>query len=198
MTTGETTDRINPIPTPVGRAAIRAAVLEHAAHLFAERGPNATSVRDIAERAGINHGLVFRHFGAKDNLIGAVLDHLGDQHDPNANLTPNPGAQLHVRVLVRCLLDGYPVGELQHRFPIMEALIERAKAGGAEQHSASLAAANAAALLIGWEILGPFLRAATGLDEVSESELRANATTRAAAMLDHPETIVEGQPRDDS
>jgi hypothetical protein len=51
----------------------------NAADLFAERGPAATSIRDIAARSRVNHGLIHRHFGGKDALVGAVLDHLG-QH----------------------------------------------------------------------------------------------------------------------
>ncbi|MET9211479.1 MULTISPECIES: TetR/AcrR family transcriptional regulator [unclassified Nocardia] len=188
MTTGPRTDRIAEIPTPTGREAVRAAVIEHAAELFAERGPAATSVRDIAERAGVNHGLVFRHFGAKENLVAAVLDHLGDLHGPATDLSGtgpvDPATRLHLTVLARCLLDGYPVGRLQQRFPIMAALVDRAAAAGADDRSAALAAANAAALLVGWEMFGPFLRAATGLQDVPDAELRRDATARATRILD--------------
>src|SRR5271154_7435070 len=61
---------------PPGREEVAAAILEAATDLFAERGPAATSIRDIAARSKVNHGLVFRHFGTKDQLVGAVLDHL--------------------------------------------------------------------------------------------------------------------------
>src|ERR1700748_3485717 len=64
---------------PLGRAQVVAAVLESAAELFAERGPAATSIRDIAAHSNVNRGLIHRHFGSKDRLGGAVLDHLG-QH----------------------------------------------------------------------------------------------------------------------
>ncbi|MFF2083341.1 TetR/AcrR family transcriptional regulator [Nocardia sp. NPDC058176] len=192
MTTEAATDRIAQIPIPTGRDAVRAAVLRHAAQLFAERGPTATSVRDIAERAGINHGLIFRHFGAKENLVAAVLDHLGAEHGPEVDLTGrnpvDPAIRLHLTVLARCLLDGYPVGQLQQRFPIMAALVDRAKSAGADPHDAALAAANAAALMVGWELFGPFLRAATGLDDVPEAELRRDASSRAAQMLDSGRT----------
>src|ERR1700722_695418 len=62
--------------TPTGREEVVAAILQAATDLFAERGPAATSIRDIAARSKVNHGLVFRHFGTKDQLVGAVLDHL--------------------------------------------------------------------------------------------------------------------------
>ncbi|MGB0971759.1 MAG: helix-turn-helix domain-containing protein, partial [Mycobacterium sp.] len=73
MTTESATRRS---PQPIGREEVAAAILTAAADLFAERGPAATSIRDIASRSRVNHGLVFRHFGTKEQLAGAVLDHL--------------------------------------------------------------------------------------------------------------------------
>src|SRR4051794_15842321 len=74
-----TTVRASADVPPVGRAEVVAAVLEAAADLFAERGPAATSIRDIAARSRVNHGLIHRHFGSKHSVVAAVLDHLG-QH----------------------------------------------------------------------------------------------------------------------
>src|SRR4051812_45545619 len=47
-------------------------VLEAAAEVFAERGPNA-SVDEIARRAGVGHGTVFRRFPTKESLVAAVM-----------------------------------------------------------------------------------------------------------------------------
>ncbi|AKK09675.1 TetR/AcrR family transcriptional regulator [Corynebacterium testudinoris] len=47
-----------------GRARIRDAAIE----LFAERGFHKTSVKAIAESAGVSPGLVIHHFGSKDEL----------------------------------------------------------------------------------------------------------------------------------
>ncbi|WP_156763445.1 TetR/AcrR family transcriptional regulator, partial [Mycobacterium scrofulaceum] len=84
---------------PTGRAEVAAAILEAATDLFAERGPAATSIRDIAARSNVNHGLVFRHFGTKDKLVGAVLDHLGA--DLSALLSAEPPADVLDRALDR-------------------------------------------------------------------------------------------------
>jgi AcrR family transcriptional regulator len=46
-------------------------VLDAAAEVFAERGPDA-SVDEIARRAGVGHATVFRRFPTKDDLIAAV------------------------------------------------------------------------------------------------------------------------------
>jgi len=47
-------------------------VLHAAAEAFAEHGPD-VSVDEIARRAGVGHGTVFRRFPTKDGLIAAVI-----------------------------------------------------------------------------------------------------------------------------
>src|SRR5262245_53478169 len=59
---------------PRGREAVMAAVLDAATTLFAARGPASVSVRDIAAAAGVNHALVHRHFGSKQEVLRAVLE----------------------------------------------------------------------------------------------------------------------------
>ncbi|MCU1687720.1 MAG: TetR-family transcriptional regulator [Amycolatopsis sp.] len=51
----------------------REAILEAAAQAFAERGYRQATVRDIARRAGVTHGLVLRHFGSKERLFVAAV-----------------------------------------------------------------------------------------------------------------------------
>lgn len=55
-------------------AATRARILEAADRLFGERGFDATSTRDIAERSGVNKALIHYHFGTKDDLLEILLD----------------------------------------------------------------------------------------------------------------------------
>lgn len=52
--------------------AKRAAILEAARAAFAERGFAGATLRDIARRAGVTHGLVIRHFDSKDSLFLAA------------------------------------------------------------------------------------------------------------------------------
>ncbi|MET1075957.1 MAG: helix-turn-helix domain-containing protein, partial [Umezawaea sp.] len=54
-------------------AATRAALLAAATSLFAERGFEHATVRDIAARAGVNQALLFRYFGSKDALYASVM-----------------------------------------------------------------------------------------------------------------------------
>lgn len=53
-------------------------ILEAAAELYAEVGPD-VSIDEIARRAGVGHGTVFRRFPTKDALRSAVIRaHLGE------------------------------------------------------------------------------------------------------------------------
>jgi AcrR family transcriptional regulator len=55
---------------PVSR---RDELLELAATMFAERGMRATTVRDIADRAGILSGSLYHHFASKEEMVDEVL-----------------------------------------------------------------------------------------------------------------------------
>src|ERR1700739_1835568 len=167
--------------TPTGREEVAAAILEAATELFAERGPAATSIRDIAARSRVNHGLVFRHFGTKEQLVGAVLDQLGK------NLTDllQSGTTPHVfdrqmRVMARTLLDGYPAAQLQKRFPNIAPLLDWVRPLHDDDTSARLALANALALQFGWRLFCTILRSATGLEDMPEPEIREAVRTEVA------------------
>jgi len=56
----------------------RALILDTALKLFAHRGYGATSVRDIAEEAGLSKGNVYHHFADKESIFRALLDRYFD------------------------------------------------------------------------------------------------------------------------
>ncbi|RAU91166.1 TetR family transcriptional regulator [Mycobacterium colombiense] len=173
---------------PTGRAEVAAAILEAATDLFAERGPAATSIRDIAARSNVNHGLVFRHFGTKEQLVGAVLDHLGanlsallSADAPAAVLESSLDRQM--RVMARTVLDGYPAGQLQKRFPNIATLLDVVRPLYDDDVKARLAVANALALQFGWRLFAPILRSATGIEELTDAEIRAAAGAEVQRIL---------------
>ncbi|WP_345352795.1 TetR/AcrR family transcriptional regulator [Rhodococcus olei] len=51
----------------------RAELLDLAASLFAERGMRATTVRDIADAAGILSGSLYHHFDSKESMVDEIL-----------------------------------------------------------------------------------------------------------------------------
>jgi len=174
---------------PTGREEVVAAILDAATELFAERGPAATSIRDIAARSKVDHGLVFRYVGTKEKLVGAVLDHLGATTTALLEVDPTaPEAERaldrHMRVMARTLLDGYPAGKLQSRFPGATLLFDRVRATRDDDRGARLAVANAFALQLGWRLFAPFLRSATGLDELTDDEMREAVQAEVGRLVE--------------
>jgi AcrR family transcriptional regulator len=83
-------------PLRADAARNRELLLAAAADEFAERGLDA-SVADIARRAGVGKGTVFRHFATKDDLIAAiVLDRINALNVVGERLldAADPGAAL--------------------------------------------------------------------------------------------------------
>lgn len=52
----------------------REQLLEVGRSLFAERGFDATSIEEIASRAGVSKPVVYEHFGGKEGLYAVVID----------------------------------------------------------------------------------------------------------------------------
>lgn len=52
----------------------RAQLLDVSRELFAERGFEATSIEEIASRAGVSKPIVYEHFGSKEGIYAVVKD----------------------------------------------------------------------------------------------------------------------------
>ena len=78
-------------PQPATR---RGELLELAAAMFAERGLRATTVRDIADAAGILSGSLYHHFSSKEEMVDEVLrsflDWLFERYQLIIDTEPNP------------------------------------------------------------------------------------------------------------
>ena len=57
----------------------RARIRDAALALFADRGLDGTTIRDIAKAAGVSGGLIRHHFGSKDDLRAACDSYALDQ-----------------------------------------------------------------------------------------------------------------------
>jgi len=53
----------------------RGQILKVATELFADQGFKGTTTRQIADRAGVNEAIIFRHFPTKEELYWAVIEH---------------------------------------------------------------------------------------------------------------------------
>ncbi len=79
-------------------ATRRDELLGLAASMFAERGLRATTVRDIADAAGILSGSLYHHFSSKeemvDEMLRGFLGWLFDRYQQIIDTEPNPLARL--------------------------------------------------------------------------------------------------------
>ena len=72
-------------------------ILQTAAELFGERGYDAVSLEDVAERLDLTKGSLYYYFSGKDELGTAAIETLGEQwmarlnQLPEAQDGPRPG-----------------------------------------------------------------------------------------------------------
>lgn len=124
-------------------------VLDAAAEVLAEQGLSA-SVDEIARRAGVGHGTVFRRFPTKEALVGAVVcKRLDEVAASVTELLDHPDAGEAFDAFVwtvaevyardRCIFEGLPrcaeipevVAAKTHLLELMGRLVSRAQAEGA-------------------------------------------------------------------
>lgn len=142
------------------------------------------SVREVARHAGVNHGLVHRHFGSKANLVRAATKRItAEVHTPDVGqaaatfryLSEHPEL---VRVLAQACLDGRDE-LLEAASPTPEhvcQVVERIQAGlddlglAATPDARVLNAAGISAIL-GWVLFKPMLEIGYGIDEHADDEV---------------------------
>ena len=177
---------------PRGRNDVQEALIEAATALFSERGPAAVSVREIAKLAGVNHGLVHRHFGSKKGLLKAVVNRLADDILEQVGQTENE-EELHVllggvigatsrrgawlRILAWSILDGFAVDEIQDRFPLAERMLEAARRDSSNALDAEARVTLVMSVGLGMLLFAPFLRKATGQDMDQWAQTRKQIMT---------------------
>ena len=158
----------------------RAKLLAAAVGLFAEHGPASVSIRDVARHAGVNHGLVHRHFGSKDDLLAEAIEVGSFSLQPGAfapegfdidrvvhamhHGSPSP------KTIARVIVDDIAIGTVRPRYPVLERLLTFARglppeARPPELADPRLAAAAAVSLVVGSAISGGTLRVAFGLKD---------------------------------
>jgi AcrR family transcriptional regulator len=74
-------------------ARTRARILEAAADLFVEHGYGLTTMKNIADRAGVARDTVHAVYGSKARVLTALIDHRLVPDDSVTNITQRPDAQ---------------------------------------------------------------------------------------------------------
>lgn len=140
----------------------RARIRDAALRLFAERGMDGATIRDIARAAGVSGGLVRHHFGSKDGLREACDSFALDQimrikeqvllEGQLANMgfmsAAHPTVLLTYRYFARSLVDGSPAAEA-----MFDTMVELAEAWLTQHHPGEIDDRRGfAAVLIAMEV----------------------------------------------
>ncbi len=110
----------------------RQQIIDVATDLFARQGFEGTTTRQVAEAAGVNEAIIFRHFPTKEDLYWAIIEHKchsRGENDRVAEKLQSGGSDLEIfsgiaeeilsrdtkltRLLLFCALEKH---ELTHRF----------------------------------------------------------------------------------
>ncbi len=91
------------IEKPTKREATREKVIQAAIDCIYRDGFHAAHTNRIAEEAGVSWGVLQYHFGDKDGLLQAVIDHIFDDFAATLEATSLQGEELQQRV--RQLID---------------------------------------------------------------------------------------------
>ncbi|HEV2130979.1 MAG TPA: TetR/AcrR family transcriptional regulator [Longimicrobiaceae bacterium] len=84
------------------RGESRAKILEHALRLFAEHGYDRTSVKMIAEAAGIAQGLLYNYFESKEHLLREIFaQSMRDVQESFAEAEASGSAEERIERLIR-------------------------------------------------------------------------------------------------
>lgn len=99
-------DETHQSPRPSADSSARAQqILQAADELLAERGHDAVSMRDVAQRAGVNKALIFYYFGSRAQLFDRVLERYYHNHDAALAAAVLSGGRARDRV--HTALDAY-------------------------------------------------------------------------------------------
>lgn len=167
-----------------GPDAVKSALIRAACEMLAELGPNAMSVRNVAIKAGVNHGQVHHYFGGKEGLIQAASAKLAKDHYNNAReraegkifpapLTLGEDSQ-YLSAVVRLVLDGrldVATRELDSEESVpVEArrLLTRKYQGALVPTEVKARLAIAAAIELGWAALEPYILQVAEVDETEQ------------------------------
>ena len=178
---------------PKGRAETTAAIVAAATELFRAKGPAGVSLREIAQHAGVNYGLVHRHFGSKEAITAAVFrgtSRRGAQAlGASADLAGALGAFASrieegdfARMLAWALVDGSnPTAFVDDSGAFHRMRELAAGPDGADDPERRIALAAALSMLMGWQVFAPFLTEGLGLDDIDPAAVQRAIAHRVVA-----------------
>ncbi|WP_240193921.1 MULTISPECIES: TetR/AcrR family transcriptional regulator [unclassified Gordonia (in: high G+C Gram-positive bacteria)] len=167
-----------------GKERDTARIVDAALELYSERGPARVSLREVAQRAGVNYGLIHQYVGTKEQLLRLVFTRSSEVWtdafasaggaESAAGVLLRAKSSTYVRMLAHVILEGRDPSVLVGSNPAMKELVRRLDDDaddGSGIADARLHAAVLTGMSMGWGLFGPYLRLISGLDDVPQDEL---------------------------
>jgi TetR/AcrR family transcriptional regulator, repressor for neighboring sulfatase len=147
-------------------------ILTAAERLFAERGYESVTVRDIATVAGVTHPLIYYHWDSKRGLLAAVLERNQRRVRSLVELQTGPReavlaiirnylgeGRLYLLIMARSFLRGMPVVDWPGGYPGMGSAIDALLTAGpgddpAWDEKVREVVSLITAMLCGWVLMG--------------------------------------------
>ena len=175
---------------PSGVNETRRAVLDAATRLFATRGVDGVSLREVAAEANVHTELIRRYVGNREALIVEVFDDVSRRLAEAVTRNPLEGQGFDadtvmgqwVRIAASLTISGRPLHvdpELNPVTAMAETLVDGYQV---DARSARLRAAQIVAAALGWRVFEDYLVAAAGLEDVSLEQWRGELVHSARRL----------------
>jgi len=183
---------------PRGKSAVRAALMQAAGIMLSRHGITGVSVRDIAQEAKVNHGLIHRHFGSKDRLVQETVQSLSDriagQLGPAApdeslsdllrNTMNATETQSHYyRILAFLMLTDGGEELIQSDFPVVRRMLKAVEREPNRMLSTKATIVMLLSLGLGLMIFEPYLRRAAKLSDAEFQSIRMELGRWASQLV---------------
>jgi AcrR family transcriptional regulator len=181
-----------------GSTSARGAILLAAAELFVDHGPSQVSLRQIADRAGVNYGLIHHYFRTKEALLASLFGLLAKygltfiEKSPNATDATEALFQVDAgrvaEMLAHIAIDGTDPADVFTDTSSLRAysqLIEDGWHGTVQPESRQFDPRAVAGFVMlnvmVWDFYAPYIRALSGLEDRDPADLR----NEVLALMQH-------------
>ena len=183
-----------------GRSDVEERLIQAAGELLAQYGPKAVSNREIADRAGVNHGQIHHYFGSQRELLHKAITKLAVEHWER---THRVGLQplglgidrTYIIAVIRCAIDGdldLATLELREGLSIPRKAIEQLIYQSTDKIDDAEAKARVATVMsleIAWALLEPYITTTLQISENEINVVKDHVTKFILSVVDYPSVL---------
>lgn len=181
-----------------GSTSARGAILLAAAELFVDRGPSQVSLREVADSAGVNYGLIHHYFRTKEALLASLFGLLAKygltfiEKAPNATAATEALFQVDAgrvaEMLAHIAIEGTDPSKVFTDTSSLRAYAQLIDDGWHEaapnetrQLDPRVVAGFVMLNVMVWDFYAPYIRVLAGLEDRDPTDVR----TEVLALMQH-------------